>query len=264
MKTVFGPIDSWRLGKTLGVDMVSSDRRYCSFDCTYCPHSKHTNGIARRRWFVGMSAVQALLEQVEPGQADCITFTGTGEPTLASNLGEAIDLTKSLLRLPVTVLTNSSLIPRDDVRAELAKADTVVAKLDAPDEDLFQAINRPFVRYSQAEIVEGLREFRRSFTGKLVLQMTFVEMNKPVAYKMAALAHKLSPDEVQLNTPWPCSTEPLMAAEMEKVVEEFVGLNVISVHGKQPTRERSLEREDLEPVGANTEVMLMAFAGSPR
>jgi wyosine [tRNA(Phe)-imidazoG37] synthetase (radical SAM superfamily) len=227
VKTVFGPIDSWQLGKAIGVDIVAADHRYCSFDCTYCPHGKSTKAIAKRRWVVGVSELQAQLERVEPGQATCVAFTGKGEPTLASNLGQAIDLARSLLGLPVAVLTNSSLIPRDDVRGELAKADMVLAKLDAPDDELFRAINRPSVPYTQADIFYGLREFRRTFRGRLVLHVTFVEANKSVARTMAILARELSPDEIQFNAPLPCSAEPLSAADVQEINKQFEGLNVV-------------------------------------
>lgn len=254
MRTVFGPIDSWQLGKALGVDVAASDRRHCSFKCTYCPCGKHTHRAVKRRWFVGMSELQAELERAEPEDALCVVFTGKGEPTLASNLGRAMDLARSLLGLPVAVLTNSSLMPRDDVRGDLAKADLVVAKLDAPDDELLRTINRPFAHYSQAEIFYGLREFRRTFKGKLVLHMTFVEANKSVARTLAILARELSPDEVQLNAPLPCSAAPLSAADMEEIVRQFDGLNVVRPGERTSWTPATAGLVQAGTFGVNTEV----------
>ena len=109
--------------------------------------------------------------------------------------------------------------------------DLVAAKVDAPNEALFQAINRPFVPYSLEEIVEGIRRFREGFTGRLALQMMFVEANKDHASEMAQLARELKPDEVQLNTPLrPSPVPPLSPEEMEVIEGAFEGLNVLNVY----------------------------------
>jgi wyosine [tRNA(Phe)-imidazoG37] synthetase (radical SAM superfamily) len=276
MKVVYGPVHSWRLGRTLGVDIVASNRERCSFDCVYCPGDGRTQRVTRRAWFVGMSALQALLEsyrweaeyegECEPGfEADYVAFTGRGEPTLASNLGQAIDLTRSLLYLPVAVFTNSSLMPRDDVKCDLAKADMVVAKLDAPDEGLFRAINRPSVQHSLAEIVDALGEFRRNFRGKFVIQTTVVDANRDSVREVAAIAHTLSPDEIQLNSRLPGWTSCTASTEAEKIRSSFPDLNVTISDTGDPLWERVIDWERVADVVQlqrsgrhNAEVMLMA------
>jgi wyosine [tRNA(Phe)-imidazoG37] synthetase (radical SAM superfamily) len=143
----------------------------------------------------------------------------------------------------VIVLTGSALIPRADVRRDLAAFDTVVAALDAPDEQLFQRINRPGTGYpySFAAIVEGLRRFRRAYTGHLVLQMMFLQANQRAAPQMADLARSIEPDEVQLNTPLqPALGGPVSAEDMRQVARAFVGLHLTSVYdgGKARVRPR--------------------------
>lgn len=262
MSAVFGPVHSWRLGRTLGVDLVASDRKYCSFDCVYCPGGGRTHGVSVRPWFVGLSALQALLEShvnETDCEADIVAFTGRGEPTLAGNLGQAIDLTKSLLGRPVAVLTNSSLMPREDVRRDLAKADMVVAKLDAADEGLFCAINRPFVHHSLAEIVDALREFRRNFRGKFVVQTTVVDANRAAIHEVAAIAQSLSPDEFQLNWRLTDGTARAAATEVKQICTAFTDLNVTSPHTEGPSWERFIDVVQLQRSGRyNAEVMLMA------
>ena len=174
----------------------------------------------------------ASWESVKDIPADYATFSGVGEPTLASNLGEAIELARSTLRLPVAVLTNSSLMTREDVRNELVLADMVVAKLDAPDEEIFHQVNRPAGGRTLGQIIQAISLFREKYRGKLALQMMFIEANKDHAGEMANIAEQLSPDEVQLNTPLrPCAVRPLPPEDINSTKGEFSSLNnVVTVY----------------------------------
>ena len=263
MNAVFGPVQSWRLGRALCVDMVASDHKYCSFDCIYCPQGKRTRAVARRRWIVGTTAVQALLESMKPIDADYVAFAGAGEPTLASNLSEAIDLARYVVNLPVVVLTNSSLVPRDDVKRDLEKADIVVVKLDAHNEELYEAINRPFVRYSLSEIVHALREFRRGFTGKLIVQMTVVEENKPYVHRMASIAGDLLPDELQVSLRVPWWIARSASSEVERICSSFAGLTVTGLHTCGPSWEQVVDAGEVQRSGrCNAQVMLTAIVAA--
>lgn len=228
---IYGPVPSWRLGRSLGIDLLSTDGKTCSFDCIYCQLGSTLYPLVERHEFVSLSQIETELESVRGIEADYATFSGVGEPTLASNLGQAISIVRSTLHLPVAVLTNSALIPREDVRRDLAEADVVVAKMDAPGEELFLMVNRPFGGYSFDEILQGIKLFRKNFKGKLALQLMFVEVNKRYAREMADIAESLSPDEVQLNTPLrPCAVEPLSPSEMAAIKEYFKGLNALQVY----------------------------------
>lgn len=228
---IYGPVPSWRLGRSLGVDLLSTVEKTCSFDCTYCQLGRTINPQVERKQFVTTTQLAKELEAVRGISADYVTFSGTGEPTLASNLGEAIKLVKSILPLPVAILTNSSLMPREEVRHELTQANAVVAKVDAPDEQIFRQINRPVVGYSFDQILRSIEQFRKEFKGKLALQMMFIAKNKDYARQMAQIARQISPDEVQLNTPLrPCPTKPLTPEEMAIIEEEFSGLKAVNVY----------------------------------
>jgi len=239
---IYGPVPSWRIGKSLGIDMLSTRGKTCSFDCIYCQLGRTTNPLAERREFVSLAELKMALDKVTGVRADFATFSGMGEPTLASNLGQAIDLARAILHLPVAVLTNSSLIPREDVRQELAKADLVIAKLDAPTERLFHQINRPHVEHVFDDILQGIQIFRRSYSGKLALQMMFIEENMSYAAEMARLAKELLPDEIQINTPLrPCPVKPLTPEEIANVSSQFTKLrNVVTVY--------EAERPDVSPL----------------
>jgi wyosine [tRNA(Phe)-imidazoG37] synthetase (radical SAM superfamily) len=229
---LYGPVPSWRLGRSLGVDLLPAESKTCSFNCTYCQLGRTVHPLTDRAGFVSLDALAKELQAARSVSADYVTFSGMGEPTLASNLGQAIQLAKSVLGLPAAVLTNSSLMTRAEVREALGHADVVVAKLDAPDEQLFRRINRPPPLFSLSQIVESIELFRATYKGKLALQMMFVEANKGFAAQMAAIAGQLSPDEVQVNTPLrPCPVTPLTPGEIAAIREEFHRFpNVVTVY----------------------------------
>ena len=231
MNVIYGPVPSWRLGRSLGVDPVSSKGRTCSFDCVYCQLGRTKHPVTERRNFIRVEQLIEELKRAEGLLLDYITFSGVAEPTLAANLGPLARAVRERSPYPIAILTNSSLMVREDVRQDLALFDLVAAKVDAPNEALFRAINRPFIPNSLEEIVEGIRLFRDEFTGRLALQMMFVEPNKDHASEMAELARELRPDEVQLNTPLrPSPVRPLSPEEMEVIEETFEGLSVLNVY----------------------------------
>ena len=231
-RMLYGPVRSWRLGRSLGIDLVSTERSTCSFDCIYCQLGRTAQPITERREFVKVDELAAELESVRGVAADCATFSGMGEPTLADNLGEAIRMVRAALGLPVAVLTNSSLMSDGDVRRDLAQADFVVAKLDAPDEETFRLVNRPFGPCTLEDILDGISRFSAEYGGKLALQMMFVEANRDCAAEMARIARELSPDEVQINTPLrPCAVKPLTAEDIAGIRDKFSGLEgVVTVY----------------------------------
>lgn len=219
---VYGPVPSWRLGRSLGIDLLCAPGKTCSFDCVYCQLGRTTNPTTERGEFVSLARLTKELKGIRGITADYVTFSGTGEPTLASNLGQAIEIAKSILPLPVAVLTNSSLMPREDVRENLAKADVVVAKLDVHNQELFRQVNRPIADLMLSDIIEGIKHFKGKFVGKLCLQVMLIEANKTFAREIAQIASYLSPDEVQLNTPLrPCAVRPLTPSQMASIKSAF-------------------------------------------
>jgi wyosine [tRNA(Phe)-imidazoG37] synthetase (radical SAM superfamily) len=244
-------VPSWRLGRSLGIDLLPGRGKNCTFDCVYCQLGWTTCFAVERQVFVETGHLRAELDAMllTAADVDYLTFSGTGEPTLAANLGEAIDLVRdwpALQGVPVAVLTNATLLSRPDVCHDLAHADLVVARLDAPDEALFQAINRPVVSVARSQVVEGIRAFCQEFDGRLALQMMFVGANRERADEMAALARGLNPNEVQLNTPLRTSpTPPLSREAMAEIEAGFAGLPVVSVYSARPPKIRVLDRAEM-------------------
>jgi wyosine [tRNA(Phe)-imidazoG37] synthetase (radical SAM superfamily) len=212
--------------------MVSTPEKACSFNCVYCQLGKTAHLIADRKEYISIPSLVSELNKVNEISADYATFSGMAEPTIAANLGKAINTVRSILNLPVAVLTNSSLMPRGDVRHELAQADVVVAKIDAPNQELFCRINRPVSGFYLNNIIQGIARFRSEFNKKLAIQMMFIEANKGCAAEMARIAEQLSPDEVQINTPLrPCSVNPLSPEEIDIIKQSFSRIkNVVTVY----------------------------------
>ena len=228
---IYGPVPSWRLGRSLGIDLLPPGGKTCSFNCVYCQLGRTINLTRERGEFVSLAQLAKELNVIasEAKQsllADYVTFSGMGEPTLASNIA------KSILPIPIAVLTNSSLMSREDVRRDLVKADVVVVKLDAHKQELFTRLNRPVAGLLLSEIIEGIKLFRRKFKGRLCLQIMFIELNKDSVKEIAEVARSLSPDEVQLDTPLrPCAVKPLSPSQMASIKDEFNGLsNVVTVY----------------------------------
>lgn len=230
MKYIYGPVPSWRLGKSLGVDLISGEKS-CTFDCIYCQLGKTVRHIVKRHVFVPIAEVVKELESLPRLNIDYITLSGTGEPTLASNLGDVIEKIKGHFNKPVAVLTNSSLLHEPQVRKELGLADLVIAKLDAPNEEIFRKINRPANGITFQLIIGGIKKFNDEYPGKLALQMMFMPQNQDRSAAMARLAKEVDPVEVQLNTPLrPSPVKPLTIDEMAEIKKIFLAAGLAKVY----------------------------------
>ena len=198
--TVYGPVDSWRVGRSLGVDLLCVDS-VCSFRCVYCQLGRINVHTGERRVYVPTGRVLEDLKASDWRKADAVTLSGSGEPTLAANLGEVIRGIKRLTNKPVVVLTNSARLRDAHVRRELSRADSVFCKLDAADEETFRRVNRPAEGVTLRTTFEGIRRLRAEYTGCLCIQLMLLPLNKERAVEFAGLLRCLRPDEVQLNSP---------------------------------------------------------------
>lgn len=256
--TIYGPVGSWRFGSSLGVDLILKNS-VCSFNCVYCQLGKIQIVTAERQLFVETDRVMADLEAAGWQGCDTITFSGSGEPTLALNIGECIEKIKERTGITTHVLTNGTLLHLPEVAEALCKADRVSVKLDAADEDTFQRVNRPAPGITLAGIVEATVKFREVYGGHLDSQVMFQPVNAGMAEALCEILLRIRPDEVQLNTPkraypaaWFVETRgrydrakapaklsklrPITEAEAEeaeRIIREKTGLAVSSVYGEE-------------------------------
>ncbi len=216
-KHIFGPVPSRRLGISLGIDLVP--KKLCSFDCIYCECGKTTKQTINREEFVKIDDVIAELKtyfSMYPDPA-YITFSGSGEPTLNSNIGEVIDFLNFYKPdIPVAVLTNGSLLYLNEVRTALLKADLVLPSLDAASIWSFEKINRPHPGLNLNKQINGLMKFKREFKGEIWLEVFIVPGINDSEKELQALKStikRINPEKVQLNTlDRPGAEEALSAA----------------------------------------------------
>ncbi len=199
--SVYGPVQSWRFGRSLGIDPIGPDSS-CSFNCVYCQLGEIEHQSCNRQIFVPTRKIQQDLQSFPVCDVDTITLSGSGEPTLAQNLGEILVMAKQMTRKPVGVLTNGSLLGDRAVREELAIADWVAVKVDAISADTFRRINRPMPTINLQEIWAGLLQFRQLYSGHLAIQtMLLTDWNEQDRGEYIRRMQALRPDEIQLNTP---------------------------------------------------------------
>ncbi len=228
MSCVYGPIGSWRFGRSLGIDMLCTEERTCNFDCIYCRFPNPGAAQTERQEFISLSKLFDDINAVKGISADWVVFAGMGEPTLATNLGEAITMVKSVLGLPVAVMTNGSFIEHKEVRKGLSQADMVVIKLDAFDDKSFDAINRPSGVFSLDKMVQQWQMFRMEYKGKLALSVMANDLNKGEMHDLHVKAKLVMPDQIQLNTPLNCEAmKPLSKADFDKCKQWFWDFNEV-------------------------------------
>jgi wyosine [tRNA(Phe)-imidazoG37] synthetase (radical SAM superfamily) len=203
-KHLFGPVQSRRLGVSLGIDLVDTTR--CTLDCVYCEcGSTSLLSITRNECVPAKEIIAELADllSVSP-ELDYVTFGGSGEPTLNTGIGEVVRYIKATYpRYKCALLTNGTLFTLPEVQRDCAPFDLVLPSLDAASQEAFEKINRPAPGLDVTTIIEGLIVFRRGFHGMIWLEVFIVpginDTEKEVRLLKRAIT-AIKPDRVQLNT----------------------------------------------------------------
>jgi wyosine [tRNA(Phe)-imidazoG37] synthetase (radical SAM superfamily) len=181
---IFGPVKSRRLGISLGVNLLPTDSKICSFNCIYCecgwnPKKREQKSKLPARELVKQEMEEKLQEMVRNNELpDVITFAGNGEPTLHPDFEKIIDDTIALRNLlapnaKIAVLSNSSMLHKPSVVRALLKIEDNILKLDSAFEETVNLIDCPAGHFSLNKVVENLK----SFNGKLIIQTLFLRGN---------------------------------------------------------------------------------------
>lgn len=225
MDCTFGPVPSRRLGRSLGVDLVP--RKKCSYDCVYCQLGRTTEKtVERTSWCDPDEIVEQVRRKLDT-RPDYITLAGSGEPTLNADLGVILRGIKSITEIPVAVLTNGSLLWREDVRRELAPADLVLPSLDAASAKTFQQVNRPHESLSFQDMIMGLVSFRQGFKGRCWLEIMLLTgqiTNPDEIQSLVRWVKLIQPDRVHLNTVVRPPAEPFALPVSVERLTEFAAL----------------------------------------
>lgn len=176
---IFGPVRSRRLGLSLGINLLPTDCKLCSFNCIYCECGWTLGGKAPR--FNDKDAVVAMLEDTlaemvaEGTPPDVLTFAGNGEPTMHPHFEEIVQRVVELRgrlcpNAKVSVLTNATMLHKESVRRALQMVDNPILKLDSAFDHTVQLIDKPLGHYSVADVVEKMK----FFNGECIVQTMFL------------------------------------------------------------------------------------------
>ncbi|NOQ46925.1 MAG: radical SAM protein [Desulfobulbaceae bacterium] len=206
MNHIFGPVNSRRLGCSLGIDLFSE--KVCNLNCVYCEIGVTARLTCERAEYVPTEEIIAEIDAYcRDGErldgVDFVTVTASGEPTLHSGFGAILAHLKEVTGKPIAVLTNGTTLTDPEVRRELALADVVIPSLDAALPRSFRRIDRPAACLDLQKIIDGLVAFSKEYSGKLWLEILFVQGLNDTDEDVAALLdviHQMRVDRIQLNT----------------------------------------------------------------
>lgn len=178
---IYGPVESRRLGRSLGVNVLPTQWKVCTFDCVYCQYGWTCCQYDRAESHVlGLPSAVDVEEELEmalpaAGRIDALTLAGNGEPTLHPRFEDIARVTAAARDrhspgTPVVILSNSSTIADPSVRQAFRWIDRPVMKLDAGSEELFRAVNRPRPEIGFDSMIEALASL-----GNIEIQSMFFE-----------------------------------------------------------------------------------------
>lgn len=202
-KRVFGPVLSKRLGNSLGIDVIP--HKTCSYNCIYCQLGSEENTITDLTNYYSVDEIIYELKEalLNNKNIDYITFTGSGEPTLYKDLKKLIYEIKQITDIPVCIITNGSLLYKQEMRSNLLLADLIIPSLDAGNEETFKLIDNPNKEIDFDKMVEGLIEFKKIFKGEYWLEIFLlkdINDNEDELDDIIKIVKKIKPDRIQLIT----------------------------------------------------------------
>jgi wyosine [tRNA(Phe)-imidazoG37] synthetase (radical SAM superfamily) len=248
---LFGPVQSRRLGVSLGIDLVETKR--CSLDCVYCECGSTAELSLERAEHIPAHAIIAELNHILSGNPalDYITFGGSGEPTLNTAIGPVVRFIKSSYpQYKCALLANGTLLYLPEVRKDILPFDIVLPNLDAVSHTAFEKLNRPHKNLHNRTIIEGLIAFRREYAGTIWLEVFIVPGINDTPSEIAlirATALRIKPDRLQLNTldrPGTCDwVKPAPLDRLQAIARDLAPLpvEIISRQSADPALWKAME-----------------------
>jgi wyosine [tRNA(Phe)-imidazoG37] synthetase (radical SAM superfamily) len=257
-KHLFGPVPSRRLGMSLGIDLIP--KKVCSLNCVYCEVGKTTKLTTHRLEYVKYDNVITELLQFMSNnpKIDYFTFSGSGEPTLNSRIGDVLNfIKKEYPKIKTAVLTNGSLLYDKNLRAELLDADVILPSLDAASQDVFEKIDRPNPELNIETYIQGLVDLRKEYSGQIWLEILLLKGYNDSKEELKLLKEailKIQPDSIQLNTLDRPGTVhdliPLSKKEMQGIID-FWNLQNVEIIASPP------ERSSIESYNGDIETAIL-------
>jgi wyosine [tRNA(Phe)-imidazoG37] synthetase (radical SAM superfamily) len=228
MNIIFGPINSRRFGKSLGVDL-SPTKKQCNFDCLYC----ELDPAKTVKEYDEVVSVEEIIDAInrvlqEHQDIDVLTITANGEPTLYPHLSELMDeINKIKGSIKTLILSNSAKISEPKTQEALMKFDSVKLSLDCATPRCLKRLDRSHNSITIESIKEGMLEFKQKFTNPLIIEILMVKgVNDSIAEIEALNSYlmKLNPTRVDLGTidrPPAYSVKPLSYEELREATLFF-------------------------------------------
>ncbi len=202
---IFGPINSRRFGKSLGVDL-SPGKKQCNFDCLYCELDPAKTMAQQDEVLPVLQIVESVKEGLEEhADIDVLTITANGEPTLYPHLNELIEeINKIKGRSTKTlILSNAATIDDPKVQEALLKFDEVKLSLDCATQKCLKKLDRSHEGIDVERIKKGMLDFKARYRGSLIIEILVVATLNDKPEEIAALNDyllKLRPDRIDLGT----------------------------------------------------------------
>ncbi len=221
---IFGPVPSRRFGRSLGINNIPP--KICSYSCIYCQIGVTSSmDVERKKFYSPERIYEEVRERVDilkrnGEKIDFLTFVPDGEPTLDLNLGREIEMLRQM-GIKIAVITNSSLLWREDVRREIGCADVVSVKVDAVSEKIWRRMNRPHFSLSLSEILKGIQNLAEDGNTTLITETMLVNGVNDDAKEMERVAEfiaSLSPHKAYIAIPTRPPAESWVSPSNEEVL----------------------------------------------
>ncbi len=278
----YGPVPSRRLGHSLGINNIPP--KVCTYSCIYCQLGRTLKTrVERGKFYDAKDIVKDVESKVfdtkEKGESiDYLSFVPDGEPTLDINLGKEIDLLKSL-DIDIAVITNASLLWREDVREDLSDADWVSLKVDASDEETWRSVNRPHESLEFEKVLRGMKDFADFFEGTLSTETMLIQDVNDAEKEIEDIVDflvELDPDESYVAIPTrPPAEEGVLPADERSInlayqtfseklskVEYLIGYEGNEFSSTEDPREDLLNITSVHPMRREGVEKLLSKTGS--
>lgn len=241
MSITFGPVNSRRFGKSLGVDL-SPDQKQCNFDCLYC-ELKPAKTLSH---YSSVTPVEDIIDAIKESlrahkDIDFLTITANGEPTLYPHLSELMDRINTFKGDTQTlILSNGSTIADNQVQKALLKFDNVKLSLDCATSSCFKKLDRADKSVHLESIKSGMLEFKKAYSKNLFIEILFVSGINDTKEEVSALnsfLKLLKPSRIDLSTidrPPAYNIKPLSYDRLYELSLGFDANLPIAIATKQP------------------------------
>ncbi len=236
---IFGPVNSRRFGKSLGIDLSPSFKQ-CNFDCVYC-ELKGAKTVDKMQDVVSVIDVIDALKMAlkKHKDLDVITITANGEPTLYPYLDELIlEINRIKQENRLLILSNGANIVDKNIARALSKIDIIKLSLDCASKKCFKKIDRPYSNIDLDEVIESMKSFSRDYKGSLVIEILVVKgiNDKDEEFeKLNTILNEIKPDRVDISTidrPPAYSVQRVETSKLKELSEKLENLHVSIAYRK--------------------------------